>query len=139
MTSCRHVTQSLITTLITTLPYACHISERPPQIIKAFHHQVVIALCKHLRVPLADVLAQDLSVQRPRNEAWLQAARINRMGIYVIAVELMLGNAELARALGCTRQNVKQARDDVEDWREAERKIERAITAVSASVMRAPQ
>lgn len=94
-------------------------------------------MCKQMRVALAGVLAQDLSVQRPRNPVWLQAARINRMAIYVIAVELELKNAELARALGCTRQNVKQARDDVEDWREAERKVERALTAVSISVKRA--
>lgn len=109
-------------------------SKNPPQIVKAYHRIMVMDLCRHLRAPIDTVLAQDLTVQRPRNKAWLQAARINRMAIYIAAVELQVANADLARALGCTRQNIKQARDDVEDWRAADSKVERAIAVVSAKV-----
>lgn len=110
------------------------VTERnPPQIVRAYHRLVMLDLCRQLRVP-ASAIEQDMTVQRPRNKAWLQAARINRMAIYIIAVELELKNAELGRAIGCTRQNVKQARDDVEDWREASPKIDRAIAAQSRKV-----
>lgn len=105
---------------------------RPPHAVKALHQRTVLDLCKQLRAPLSSVLAQDMTAQRPSNKAWLQAARINRMAIYIVAVELVVGNAELARALGCTRQNIKQARDDVFDWMEDSRKIARAIALVSA-------
>lgn len=107
-------------------------ARKPPEAVKTLHRRVMIDLCKRLRAPPERVFAQDLSVQRPRNEAWLQAARISRMAIYIVAVELVIGNAELGRALGCTRQNVKQARDDVFDWIEDDRKVARAIAAVSA-------
>lgn len=109
-------------------------AKKPPQIVKAFHRHVMKELCRHLRAPMRQVLAEDLTVQRPRNANWLQAARINRMAIYIIAVELELENAELARALGCTRQNVKQARDDVFDWMDEDLKVARAIAAVSTHV-----
>lgn len=111
------------------------IETKPPQIVRAYHRIVMRDLCRHLRVP-ASAIDQDMSVQRPRNRAWLQAARINRMAIYIIAVELELKNAELGRAIGCSRQNVQQARNDVEDWRETDRKIDRAIAKVTALVRR---
>lgn len=109
-------------------------ARKPPEVIKAFHRRVMLDLCKRLRAASEQVMAQDLRVQRPSNAAWLQAARINRMAIYIIAVELVVGNAELGRALGCTRQNVKQARDDVFDWIEADRKVARAIADVSTNL-----
>jgi hypothetical protein len=45
-------------------------------------------------------------------------SRCRRLAAYVITVELLVSNADLARAIGQTRQSVKQARDQVELWRD---------------------
>jgi transcriptional regulator with XRE-family HTH domain len=91
---------------------------RPAGVIKSFHHLVMIALARGLAFNVDTLLATDFSVQRPRNPQWLAAARINRMAMYLTAVELQVDNAELARALGCTRANVFAARRAVEDLRD---------------------
>jgi transcriptional regulator with XRE-family HTH domain len=65
------------------------------------------------------ICEQDFSAERPNIPIWLAAARLRRMAMYILTVELQIGNAELARAIGCSRQNVKQARDSVEDIRAA--------------------
>jgi transcriptional regulator with XRE-family HTH domain len=44
----------------------------------------------------------------------LQARRLRRFAIYLAAVELEIGNAAIARAIGVTRQQVQQARVAIE-------------------------
>jgi hypothetical protein len=66
------------------------------------------------------MLAQDFSAERPRDPVWLKAATLRRQAMYLAAVELEIGNADLGRALACSRQNIKQARDKVEDMRDAD-------------------
>lgn len=48
----------------------------------------------------------------------IEAGRLARIGIYLAAVEFEVGNAELARALGVTRQAVHKTRNAIEDLRE---------------------
>lgn len=62
-------------------------------------------------------------------------ARARRLAIYIVTVELEIPNADLARALGCSRQNVKQARDKVEDWR-GDAAIDALIAGVTATMGR---
>lgn len=47
----------------------------------------------------------------------VEPERIRRIAIYLAAVELEVQNADIARALGCRRQNIHQARDQVEELR----------------------
>jgi hypothetical protein len=50
--------------------------------------------------------------------ARLSVKRLRRYAIYLVTVEMLIDNADVARALCCSRQNIKQARDAVDDWRE---------------------
>ena len=64
-------------------------------------------------------MVEALTFERERREApaAIARARLRRIAVYLAAVELEVGNAEIARALGTTRQNVHQARNAVEDLR----------------------
>lgn len=48
----------------------------------------------------------------------LQPRRIRSIAVYLLAVEIEIGNADIARALGCSRMNVKQVRDDIHELRD---------------------
>ena len=91
-------------------------------------------LAIHLSFDIPTLLATDFSVQRPFNAQWLAAARIRQMAIYITAVELQVGNADLGRALGLTRANIKYARDEVEQRREDGNDVDQALTAVLLQV-----
>lgn len=87
-------------------------AQRPPKVLAAF---VRIA-----EAEIARRLARSKSLRRDLGGA-VSSGRLRRLAVYVIAVELEVENAELARALCCSRQNVQQARNAVEDWREKPR------------------
>lgn len=106
----------------------------PPQVILSFHRLVMQALAARMKFDLETLLATDFSVQRPSNPQWLRAARIRQMAIYIVAVELQVSNADLGRALGDTRANIKFARDAIEDRREDGNEIDQALTAVTLQV-----
>lgn len=106
---------------------------KPASVIAAFHRLVTIEIAKARRLKPAEVLATDFSVQRPNNPAWLAAAHVNRIALYITAVELEVENVTLGAALGCSRQNVQQARNAVEDMRE-HAATDRMIARVTALV-----
>lgn len=105
-----------------------------PNAIEA-HYRAIMALLALLssKDPEA-ALAQDFSVERPTVPAWLEAATLRRQAMYVAAVELQIGNADLGRALGCSRQNIKQARDAVEDARDKEPRLDALLDRVARLV-----
>lgn len=107
---------------------------KPPQIVAAFHRLVMQFLAMHLRFDIPTLLATDFSVQRPFNPQWLAAARIRQMAIYITAVELQVSNADLGRALGDSRANIKYARDQVEERREDGNEVDQALSAVLLQV-----
>ena len=109
-------------------------STKPPQVVASFHRLVMQFLAIHLSFDIPTLLATDFSVQRPFNAQWLAAARIRQMAIYITAVELQVGNADLGRALGLTRANIKYARDEVEQRREDGNDVDQALTAVLLQV-----
>jgi transcriptional regulator with XRE-family HTH domain len=106
---------------------------KPPQIIAGFHRVLIGLLADAMGADRAAVLAVDMSKQRPQNPAWLRAARIRMMATYIAAVELEVGNAELGRAIGQTRQAIQKSRNQVEDLRD-DPAIEAALTLVTAQV-----
>ncbi|MFA6267651.1 MAG: hypothetical protein WC670_18285 [Pseudolabrys sp.] len=107
---------------------------KPPQIVVGFHRLVMQLLAIEMRFDRDTLLATDFSVQRPSNPQWLRAARIRQMAIYITAVELQVSNADLGRALGDTRANIKFARDAIEDRREDGNEIDLALAAVTLQV-----
>lgn len=62
----------------------------------------------------AAAIGTDFAVQRPLDRQWLAAARVRRIAMYVLVREFDHSRADVARALGCTRQNVAQAVEDIE-------------------------
>ncbi len=74
--------------------------------------------------------------KRPRNgaPAKISEGRLRRLATYVVTVELCIENADLARALGVSRQNVKQARDDVEDLRDGSAPVSDLLDRAGALV-----
>ena len=81
---------------------------------------------------VAAVSLQDFSVEKPNSPGWLAIARLRQTAIYVLTVELQIPNAELGRAIGCTRQNVKKARGAVEDRRDTDAALDELIRRVAA-------
>lgn len=80
------------------------------------------------------MLAQDFTAERPTLPGWLKAATIRRQAMYVAAVELQIGNADLGRALHCSRQNIKQARDSIEDARDKDPRLNALLDRVARLV-----
>lgn len=107
---------------------------KPAQIVAGFHRLVMQLIALEMKFDVNTLLATDFSVQRPSNPQWLRAARIRQMAIYITTVELQLSNADLGRALGDTRANIKFARDAIEDRREDGNEIDLALSAVSLQV-----
>ncbi|KQW22125.1 hypothetical protein ASC80_01640 [Afipia sp. Root123D2] len=107
---------------------------KPPQVVAAFHRLVMQTIAMQMAFDLAMLLATDFSVQRPSNPQWLRAARIRQMASYITSVELGVSNADLGRAIGDTRANIKYARDAIEDLREDGNEIDRVLVAVTQLV-----
>lgn len=57
----------------------------------------------------------------------LGAGRVRRLAIYLVTVELCIENADLARAIGTSRQNVQQVRNLIEDLRDREPETDRLL------------
>jgi transcriptional regulator with XRE-family HTH domain len=84
-------------------------------------------------VATAQAAAFDFKTQKPQDPEWLALARLRQLAIYVVSVEMQVGNAELARAIGCTRQNVFKARNVVEDRRDLDPRLHEAIATISGA------
>lgn len=109
--------------------------KKPRQVVAAFHRVVMQLVAVQMQFNVAELLATDFSVQRPSNPQWLRAARIRQMAIYITAVELQVSNADLGRALGDSRANIKFARDAIEDRRDDGNEIDLVLSAVTLQVM----
>jgi hypothetical protein len=79
----------------------------------------VIALVRCAEILLAAELARSKKLARAcAGGGSLSGKRLRRYAIYLVTVEMLIDNADVARALKCSRQNIKQARDAVDDWRD---------------------
>jgi hypothetical protein len=106
---------------------------KPPNIIAGFHLLVVGLCADAVGEPREAVFTADMTRQRPQDPAWLRAARIQMMATYITAVELEVGNAELGRAIGQSRQAVQKSRNRIEDLRD-DAAIDAALAQVTALV-----
>lgn len=109
---------------------------RPPKpSTAAAQHRSIVALLALLAGEDPEImLAQDFTAERPTLPGWLKAATIRRQAMYVAAVELQIGNADLGRALNCSRQNIKQARDSIEDARDKDPRLNALLDRVARLV-----
>lgn len=92
---------------------------RPPAAIKA----LVLAAEEILRARIRGRLIVACNPQRmtrDHGQYRLPASRLRTLAIYLVAVELEIENVAIAMALGCSRQNVKKARETVETLRDNE-------------------
>lgn len=95
----------------------------PLDTVAATHRLAMMWLAQATGADVEVMMAQDFSCERPRDPVWLRASRLRRYAIYVTAVELEIRNSVLAKAIGCSRQNVQQAREWVEEMRD-DKKLE---------------
>jgi transcriptional regulator with XRE-family HTH domain len=102
-------------------------ARRDVTVLAALHRVVIVHLAQRQGADPELVLEQDFSAERPQSPAWLHAAQLRRQAMYLLAVELEIPNANIGRALGCTRQNVKQARDRIEEARDADPAVDRTL------------
>jgi hypothetical protein len=77
-------------------------------------------------------IATDFRHENPGSPEWLLSARVRRLAMYLIACQMKFGNAALAAAIGCSRQNVKQAVKSIEELRETEPALDALIARVAA-------
>lgn len=92
-----------------------------PRLIAAAVRACEEIIRQKVRSPALIVACNPNRAPRGGNPRALPARRVRTLAIYVAAVELEIENADLARALGCARQNIKQLRDEVEDLRDDKR------------------
>lgn len=107
----------------------------PPatSVVAALHRAAMAELAREHHLPVDQVLEADFSRQRPQNRRWLAASRIRRLALYVVSVELGgIDAVTLAAAIGVTKQNVGQALAQVEERRDADRRLDRMLERVGA-------
>ena len=99
-----------------------------------FYRLIAQQVASSRGVAPADVVAalRDFAAEKPNSAAWLAIARVRRLAMYIVTVEFEIDNAALARAIGCSRQNIKQARDAVEDWRARDPEVAALIARIAA-------
>ncbi|KPG01805.1 hypothetical protein IP86_03075 [Rhodopseudomonas sp. AAP120] len=98
-----------------------------------------LALLRMIQGQLADrtgwdrqvILSQDLKNQRPNDPLYVQAARLRRCAVYLLAEGLMIGKAALGHALGISRQAVHKTVSEIE----AERDTSPEFDALMQSMM----
>lgn len=93
---------------------------------------VVVHLAGAGRLDPRAILGHDLSVQRPNNKQWLEAAQLRRCAVYLLVVEFGFERSAIGRALGCSRQAIAQAIT----WAEERCDADPALRALLAGVRR---
>lgn len=78
-------------------------------------------------VPAALAIASDFSSEKGRSVEWSALVRPRRLAIYLLASEFALGNANVAKAIGCTRQGVGKAIAEIEALRELDKVVDQLL------------
>lgn len=83
----------------------------------------------HAGVAVKIILDADPARRATADPAWLEAARVRRLALYVAHIYLGIAQAELARAANMSKAAVSIAMNDVEDLR-GEPETERLLAAI---------
>lgn len=90
-----------------------------PDIIAAFFRSATLAIEAEIGADAELIAATTVTRDnRQRDPREVAAGRLRRLAIYITTVELQVENVTLADAIGCSRQNVQQARGSVENLRD---------------------
>lgn len=79
----------------------------------------------------AQTISCDFSAEKPNNPEWAAGARARRLAMYVLCNVLSVGKAGLAKAIGCSRQNVAQAVAAVEAMRDDDPRVDALLTRLA--------
>ncbi len=88
-------------------------------------------------VKYAQAMACDFSAEKPQNPEWATAARARRIAMYFLCDVLGVGKAGLAKAIGCSRQNVNQAVAAIEAARDDDGALDTLLNRLTAEFGRA--
>jgi hypothetical protein len=80
------------------------------------------------------ILSADPARRATADPAWLRAARLRRIALYIASVYLNIHQADLARAAGMSKSNVSCAMGDIEDLR-GSAEIEAILAAVEGAFL----
>lgn len=112
-----------------------------PVLPKAPPAPPVKALIHAIAAVIVGMIGDDLALMAAINpkkfgkaSVALQPRRIRTVAVYVAAVELEIENTAIARALGCSRANIRQVRDDIEAVRHEGGAVDRLIARVAATL-----
>lgn len=92
----------------------------PAGVIAATFRAAIVVIAAEIGDDAALIAATTVRRERSAPAEDVAAGRLRRLAMYLVCVELEIENVRLGDAIGCSRQNVKQARDQVEDLRENE-------------------
>lgn len=69
-------------------------------------------------MPTLDAIAADPHANRPRDLNWLAAMHVRQVAIYVLNTEAAVRGADLAKALGVSKQAISKTLKAMEDKRD---------------------
>ena len=99
---------------------------------RSYRHMVgLIAEWSGVDVAGAQAIAFDFSKEKPSSPDWIAAARVRRLAMYVLAAAGER-KADVARAIGCTRQNVMQAVSAIEALRASDAFVDTLLDRLDA-------
>ena len=93
------------------------------------HREVMKEIRRAEHRPVIRLDATDFSLQRPRDRAWLDDARVRGLATYIMACELDYPAAILGKALHVSRTAISKTLAHWEEWRDR-RRTRRIIDAV---------
>jgi hypothetical protein len=102
------------------------------QLIRAHYNVAVLKLGRLLGIDGAKALASDPHHRAPSNREWAAAAKLQELATYCVVTGLDVRAARMARAIGLTKQAVSLRLHRVEDLREDDRVIDRALDVMVA-------
>lgn len=108
-----------------------------PSIVAAFWRSAVICLCHELKADVTLAL-DETRHSSPEDQDWVRAARARQCAFYLAHVEFSVGFAELAAAIGSSKQRVHKAVRRIEDLRddpELDALLERTAAAITGRAM----
>lgn len=90
----------------------------PPGVLRQYFNTVLALCAQAAGLRDLDAIATDPHANRPRDLNWIAAMRVRQVAIYVVSTEGNVSGAELARAIGTTKQAISKARRTIEDRRD---------------------
>jgi transcriptional regulator with XRE-family HTH domain len=89
-----------------------------PEVLRQHFNLMLNTCAQAAGIPVPDALNVNPHANRPRDLNWIAAMRVRQLAVYLVITEGNVRGAELARAIGTTKQAVSKALRAVEDRRD---------------------